>query len=227
MDCHGEDLAGGRSGQGCDDCHASDWQTDCTYCHGGTDDTTGAPPEDIDNAVTGISFPEHGEHVSETTHGAYDCAQCHDKPTTALSTGHVFLGDGTAAVAELDFSGGLSSAGRYGGGGSCSNLYCHGNGDGRLGSAATGATYSCGSCHGTARSAGSLSGRHDDHLEDSGAIGCEDCHATVVSSDSTISNPANHVDGTAEVSFTVTGMTWSGSTCNGSCHGESHSRRSW
>ena len=31
----------------CDDCHDEGWRTDCVFCHGGVDDTTGAPPEDI------------------------------------------------------------------------------------------------------------------------------------------------------------------------------------
>lgn len=119
-ECHGADLTGGTSAISCDSCHAEGWRTDCTFCHGGTDNTTGAPPTDIDNATSDLSFAEHTVHVEETIHAPFACMQCHVEPTDVLSVGHLFVGDTTSGVAEMDFSAGLSSAGSYGGGASCS-----------------------------------------------------------------------------------------------------------
>lgn len=221
--CHGSDLTGGTSGVSCDSCHASNWRTDCTYCHGGGDNNTGAPPVDFDGSSTGISFPEHTSHVEENNHAAWDdCTQCHSRPTDVLTPGHFLVGDSTACVAELDFSAGLSSRGTYGGSGSCSNLYCHSNGSSSTatGSARTGSTYGCGDCH--ASSARSLPDNHDEH----GEFDCDECHGTTVTGNTTISTPANHVDGEKDVAL-PSGMTWSSGRCNGSCHGESHSNRSW
>ncbi len=225
--CHGSDLAGGTSGTSCDSCHVSGWRTDCTYCHGGEDNATGAPPVDIDGSSTALSFDEHTLHVDATTnHAAWDCVQCHATPTDVLSVGHVFIGDTTPGVAEVAFSGGLSGTGAYGGGGSCSNLYCHGNGNGTLGSVSTGVTTDCGSCHGTASSTTGMSGEHSRHLGPDVRAACHDCHATTASGSSAILDPALHVNGTVETSF-PSGMVYSGTTCSGTCHTEGHSRRRW
>ena len=225
--CHGSDLAGGTSGTSCDSCHVSGWRTDCTYCHGGEDNATGAPPVDIDGSSTALSFDEHTLHVDATTnHAAWDCVQCHATPTDVLSVGHVFIGDTTPGVAEVAFSGGLSGTGAYGGSGSCSNLYCHGNGNGTLGSVSTGVTTDCGSCHGTASSTTGMSGEHSRHLGPDVRAACHDCHATTASGSSAILDPALHVNGAVETSF-PSGMVYSGTTCSGTCHTEGHSRRRW
>ena len=44
--CHGVALTGGASNVSCNGCH-SNWQTTCTFCHGGTDNVSGAPPESV------------------------------------------------------------------------------------------------------------------------------------------------------------------------------------
>ena len=49
--CHGLQLDGGPVGVSCDGCHQPNWKTTCTFCHGGTDNQTGAPPRDITNAT--------------------------------------------------------------------------------------------------------------------------------------------------------------------------------
>ncbi|MBI5544180.1 MAG: CxxxxCH/CxxCH domain-containing protein, partial [Deltaproteobacteria bacterium] len=58
--CHGADLLGGTSGASCNQCHAT-WKTNCTFCHGGTDNQTGAPPEDV-AGLTATSEPTVGAH---------------------------------------------------------------------------------------------------------------------------------------------------------------------
>ena len=39
------DGVGGVSTVACSTCHGSSWATTCTMCHGGVDNTTGAPPK--------------------------------------------------------------------------------------------------------------------------------------------------------------------------------------
>lgn len=277
--CHGAGLDGGTAEQGCDTCHAAGWRTDCTFCHGGTDDTSGAPPRDIDGLETDLAFPEHTAHVAGGDHPAWSCDRCHATPTDVLSAGHLFVDDASAGLAEVAFTDGLSADGVYGatcsnlychgdgvalgdaasgevldcggchgsaevpgtlsGGhpahlsasitcgesstGTCSNLYCHGDGDGTLGTVSTGATTTCGSCHGSASGSSSwnqLSGEHAKHMRDASAE-CGDCHATTVSGDSTIVDPALHVNGATDTSFT-SGIVWDGTRCSGSCHSRNH-----
>lgn len=222
--CHGEDLLGGSAGQSCDTCHPTGWRSQCIFCHGGTETAGGAPPVDIDNSASSLSFAEHTAHLEGPLHAAWDCGQCHVKPADALSSGHLFLGDSTPGLSELSFSGGLSPAGAYSAKGSCSNLYCHGNGR-SAGSATSGATLDCGSCHGSASSTSGMSGMHSKHLREDG-VSCSDCHSSTASGNSSISGPVEHVDGEIDVVL-VAGISWSGSTCSGTCHGENHSSRSW
>ena len=148
--CHGEDLQGDLAGVSCDSCHDAGWRSDCTFCHGGTDNASGAPPRDIDGqSATGtLSFQAHTAHVTATAnHAAFACAQCHDTPANALTPGHVLLGDTTPGQAEVRFSGGLSPAATWSGL-SCSNLYCHGhNGDANGTMAHDAATPTCEGCH--------------------------------------------------------------------------------
>ena len=216
--CHGEDLTGGSSGISCDSCHDSGWREDCTFCHGGSDNQTGAPPLDIDgeSAIASISFPEHSSHVESTIHPAYDCTECHNKPIDVLTPGHLF-DDDTPGTAEISFNG-LSSGGTYTPV-TCGSLYCHGDGDGGLGSQSSGdGPLQCTSCH----SESGLSGRHDDHLEE--GLDCDECHGDV--SGFTITDPDSHVNGEVDVDL-PSSITYSGGTCDGSCHFEFHNNRVW
>jgi len=224
VECHGSDLAGGTSAISCDSCHAEGWRTDCVFCHGGTDNATGAPPTDIDNSTSDLSFAEHGAHVEETIHAAFACVQCHLEPADVLATGHLFLGDSTPGLAEVLFTGGLSSAGTYGGAGSCSNLYCHGNGQaGATGSVTTGARSSCTMCHGDDATSRDLSGEHHEHVP---RYECDECHGATVSGNDNVTNPANHVNGSVDLVLPE-GMERDGGTCSGECHGEVHRDRTW
>jgi predicted CxxxxCH...CXXCH cytochrome family protein len=238
--CHGADLTGG-AGPSCDSCHDANgdgtpddsWRTTCTFCHGGADgDATGAPPQDIDdntNPAT-ITFPAHRAHVYATDkHVAWDCTQCHVKPTNILSEGHIFLGDDTPGRADLHFADGLSPVGHYTGQ-TCSNLYCHGDGQGANGSidADAGARH-CDSCHPSLASDhnrwDSMSGDHEDHLDKD--IGCHECHGLTTADDvSIVPDPSHHVNGVADVKLPA-GMSRVGNECTGSCHGETHDGRNW
>lgn len=222
--CHGADLAGGTVSVSCDGCHPAGWRTDCTFCHGGVDDSTGAPPRDLLGATSGLSFNAHGVHVSaRPNHAAFDCTQCHVKPADVLSAGHVF--DGTPnAKAEVSFSAGLSNQATYANG-TCSQLYCHGDGRGHNGTyQVTGPPTTCHSCHGDAVG-GTLSGQHREHLRE--GVRCSDCHGRVASSHTAIATAALHVNGTVEVDFPPNSITRSGGRCTGLCHFRLHFNESW
>ncbi|MES2643310.1 MAG: CxxxxCH/CxxCH domain-containing protein [Myxococcota bacterium] len=233
--CHGPDLAGGDVGVSCDTCHedggpGTAWRTDCTFCHGGVDNLTGAPPEGISDETDAAdtSFPVHTTHVQDTSFkSAFDCVQCHVKPTDVLSSGHVFLGDTTPGVADLSFVAGLSPAAEWERG-TCSNLYCHGNGRSDNGSVSVDSTVRCGSCHAVQASGEDawerLSAPHEDHLEE--GVTCNECHGEVVSAGDVIAHPELHVNGSVSVRL-PSGMTRASETCTGSCHGESHGGRRW
>ncbi|MFO0724054.1 MAG: hypothetical protein U1E65_09745 [Myxococcota bacterium] len=217
--CHGSDLQG-ASGPSCDSCHQQGWRSNCTFCHGGTADQTGAPPRDLSGATdpAQLSFRAHTQHVSASSvHAAFECTACHTKPSDVLSTDHVF--DSTPGRAEVVFSGGLSSAGIYDGNGSCRALYCHGNGRGNNGSyRQTQAAPGCQTCHPQA----GLGGRHGDHLGSEVGASCYDCHADTVNAAGSIVSPARHVDGHKDVRFAAAAMSFSGGGCTGSCHGQRH-----
>jgi predicted CxxxxCH...CXXCH cytochrome family protein len=209
--CHGDDLQGGSVGISCTSCHGEGWETTCTFCHGDPVDGTGAPPQDIDdntNMAT-LSFPPHRLHIDSELHATWDCTQCHTKPTSALFPGHLFVDD-TPGQAEVTFAAGLSDLGTYDGNGSCSNLYCHGNGRGDNGSVDLTDNVTCESCHTT----GGLGGQHDEHL-DEGAQ-CADCHDTV-NTQVDIVLPAQHVNGVVNLDLPP-GITTVGQNCTGSCH---------
>lgn len=214
--CHGADLRG-ASGPSCDSCHMVGWRTNCTFCHGGTADQTGAPPRDLGGALP-LSFRPHPQHVASSgLHGAFDCTECHRKPTDVLSAEHVF--DSTPGRAEVIFSGGLSSAARYDGAGTCSALYCHGNGRTSNGSyRQSDPAPTCESCHPTR----GLGGRHGDHLGREVGATCYDCHADTIGPTGAIASPGRHVNGAPEVHFAAAGMTFAAGGCSGMCHGQDH-----
>ncbi len=232
-DCHGADLTGDIA-PSCDTCHTEkNWRTTCTFCHGGVDgDTTGAPPEDIDdntNAAT-ISFPPHLTHVLETDmHVAFDCVQCHVKPTDILSDGHIFIGDTSPGNADVIFGAGLSPAGSYNGQ-TCSNLYCHGNGQVANGVIDKDAgDRNCASCHPSINSGEDawkqMSGEHEEHIDE--GVACSECHSlTTLNDTSIVANPVYHVNGQPDVKLPA-GMQRVGGECTGSCHGENHDGRNW
>ena len=232
--CHGADLTGGQGltqGPSCDSCHEPGWRTDCTYCHGGVDNLTGAPPEDIDNSLVSVAFPPHTEHVTGGalgyTHPAYGCTHCHEARVDVLTPGHIF-DDVTAGYGELNYTGGLSPYGTYLFG-TCSNLYCHGDGQADNGSVTVGETMYCYSCHADGLNSGAaewalMSGRHLTHLEE--GVQCYECHAQVTDAAQGILNGEYHVNGQVELLLPVE-MVYNGATCNGTCHNHLHENDVW
>jgi predicted CxxxxCH...CXXCH cytochrome family protein len=218
--CHGDDLMGGSVGISCESCHGAGWETTCTFCHGDPLDGTGAPPQDIDdntNLAT-LSFAPHRLHLDSPLHATWDCTECHTKPTSALFPGHIF-DDTTPGVAEVDFALGLSALGAYAGNGSCSNLYCHGNGQGDNGDVTATANVTCESCHQT----NGLSGEHEKHLDDN--IQCSECHDTVDNQEEIVL-AAQHVNGEIDLDL-PSSINQQDLNCTGSCHDEAHDEHHW
>jgi predicted CxxxxCH...CXXCH cytochrome family protein len=233
--CHGTALTGGNTGgPSCENCH-SGWQTQCTFCHGGTDNTTGAPPQGVlgATAATDPTVGAHSIHVNQTTrHAAWDCNYCHTKPSSALTPGHV---DGTGGVvqAEVVFSSfnpaGTFTTATY----TCSNMYCHGTGvSGATGPApawTSTATLACvDGCHGGSPNYTNMS---SEHRNSSHKKPCATCHMTVVDANLNIINLGLHVNGTRDVQFQNAGSSYNAAaksctnTGNG-CHGTG-TKSSW
>jgi len=236
-ECHGADLTGDGAALSCDTCHTPEdpqaWRTDCTFCHGGEDNETGAPPVDIDNDPKSSSFAAHTAHVTDSDlRVALDCTQCHTMPEDVLTPGHFMVGDKTPGLAELDFAAGIAAGTAYEGLGSCATVYCHGNGQGDNGawSEADGAPV-CGDCHPTMDDTRSdwntMSGEHAEHVGHN--LGCHECHNdTVERTDDAIEDPSLHINGEVDFGFDGT-IVWDSSfrTCSGSCHNETHDGRRW
>jgi hypothetical protein len=231
-DCHGADLEGGSAGVACEDCHDDGWTRDCTYCHGGVLDATGAPPEDLDSTTAegALTFQSHHAHMDDDDHATYDCDQCHGDVSLSYvdaltDAGHWF--DATPGESEVDFSDGLSPAAIWTGSG-CNNAYCHGTGEGgSTGDIADGTSaLDCNDCHPSATSGEAafeaMSGEHEEHM-DEGAE-CFECHNDVVDSSFSIRDESLHVDGEPDVALAPsTDVTVSGGQCQGACHGDEDS----
>jgi hypothetical protein len=202
------------------------WEADCTWCHGGVDDNSGAPPEGIDDsvAVQDQVFPPHPEHLGpagSVPHADVACETCHDVPTDALTPGHVF-DDDTPGVAEVRFDG-LAAGGVYDGA-SCT-VYCHGDGQEAAAMAVDDGPRDCRSCHPDQTNDDGwrgMSGNHEDHLDKD--LVCADCHGLVVDAAGAVIEPSLHVDGS--VSLDVP-LVVDGDRCTGACHGEMHNGRTW
>jgi hypothetical protein len=225
--CHGTTLSGKGNAPGCDDCHSEGWRTNCTFCHGGTDNATGAPPRDLSGATAAaeLRYPAHTAHVSRTRHPAYDCKECHVKPAALLDPGHIL--DDTPGRSEVIFHDISDAAVRDAAAGRCATAYCHGNGQGDNGAIGDrDPAPDCGGCHGSKAveaSWGGMSGDHRKHLGE--GLECGDCHGAVVTGGTTIQNPDLHVNGA--VDRTLPGISMVLNTCNGSCHGKFHIGNGW
>ena len=220
--CHGTDLTGG-TGPSCDTCHTPQepqaWRSDCTYCHGGADSDSGAPPRDLDGEGDS-RFGAHAAHVGTSLAAAVDCVECHQQPAELLDPGHMF--DDTPAIAEVVFTAGRSPDGSFADG-QCSNLYCHGDGR-QNGAVAAGApAMTCSGCHGAPPG----SGDHGDH----GGEGCIECHQDTAGAGETIADPARHIDGLRQVAIAEPGLTVTVNgaeiRCSGPCHGRDHENDLW
>jgi predicted CxxxxCH...CXXCH cytochrome family protein len=190
-ECHGQDLTGGEYGGSCDACHPG-FKSKCFFCHGGTDNNTGAPPASLSGDVktTFMAVGAHSVHVAETSdwHNPVTCSACHMIYTDALDDGHI---DGQAGLTWGVSATRQGAQPQWDGtAGTCASTYCHGStlGDGsnteptwnKVGEGEA----ACGSCHGNPPAA-----PHPD------STNCEICHGDVVGPEGTWVAPERHMDG--------------------------------
>lgn len=191
----------------------------CTACHGSVD--SAAPPRDLagNTAATSPRVGAHRAHLAaSTSYHAVTCSSCHVVPQTVSAPGHLD-GDNLAEVVfdTLNPQGVYTRAN-----GTCSTMYCHGNGRGGNGtiSFVSAGPLACNACHSTTGTG--MSGRHAKHLNE--GVRCNGCHRDVVDQNMTIIKADLHVNGVHEVKMAA--GTWNPATrtCdNTGCHG----RKSW
>ena len=165
--------------------------TDCNACHG-------APPSGSASVPSGGLAGSHARHDAYFP-GTANCQKCHPNSTSfihATSAGralkvqgylrdplNVLEAGGTYSGGGINYLPSKSSAQVFG---TCSNLYCHSNGQSTTGSGAGtpvttpawgAGALSCGSCHqnmGPAVNA-AATGKHARHAQTAG-ISCSVCH---------------------------------------------------
>lgn len=92
LDCHGDDLLGGKSGESCSTCHAKG-PLDCSTCHG--DATSAAPPRSLSgqSLTSTVGVGAHRTHVLDGGVGRpIACEACHPAVKNFMDDGHVFVG---------------------------------------------------------------------------------------------------------------------------------------
>jgi predicted CxxxxCH...CXXCH cytochrome family protein len=208
QNCHGDDLAGGKVGVSCQECHSlQPGLGTCATCHGSAQSP--APPRDLSGntiqSARGVGA--HQAHLSGRTFisAPIACGTCHQVPAEVGSPGHL----DHPRPANVIFSG-LALAGGAApvwNGTSCSNSYCHGGGANLASDTAfqlrtpvwtlgTSQAF-CGSCHG-------LPPGNAAHV---GVVypDCARCHATTVDANGIIivsgtggSRTSHHIDGVVD-----------------------------
>jgi predicted CxxxxCH...CXXCH cytochrome family protein len=183
----------------------------CTSCHGSTN---AAPPKDLAGQTSSAKIGAHQAHLATSTwRHAIPCSGCHVVPTTVDAPGHR---DGDN-LAELRFDA-LNPAATYAAG-TCSTLYCHGNGRGNTGTMSWVATgpLACNACHAT--NGANMSGDHSKHINGEN-MRCSQCHGTVVNANMGIINADLHVNGVHEVKMAQGTYNPATRQCaNTGCHG--------
>jgi predicted CxxxxCH...CXXCH cytochrome family protein len=221
--CHGPGLdgVGGTTSTSCATCHdiglpaGVSWKSNCTMCHGGTDNQSGAPPKAIwgyagdpsrgGGTADPVRVGAHSAHIAgrssdgTTLSAPFDCDVCHLKPADALSVGHLDGTTATVTFSGLASQGAISSPTWARATATCASTYCHGafkNGASATVNWTQAGSLGCTSCHG-APPGGS-------HPQNSN---CVNCHPGYTQ---TSVNPTTHVNGTIDLV---------GLTCT-TCHGD-------
>ena len=205
----------------------------CNGCHGAQVTPTAGvafnavagEPNYVSGAAGSANANSHLKHVGAA--GTTTCANCHSKTTT----------NGTSIIAgsqHLDrFANYTAGNGKTFGkvaNKTCSNISCHsGNGIvASVGSAQWGATLNCNGCHGGPAALGTSilnTGKHTQHANQANILGdnmgCTECHAKTVSSDSTVSDAAKHLNAFLDYSGAKAGKssTYAAGSCSSTyCH---------
>ena len=164
-----------------------------------------------------------GPSSSHTRHDLYyswadnGCSSCHPDYKTGLQFSHATSAGNRGirvALPEGEYSGDgaawLPSQHEARTFGSCTNLYCHSNGEpfdtaASFKSVTWGSSLTCTACHDGGGDATALSGRHGKHTGGIYEYACERCHRTTVTDSDTISDRSLHVNREKDISFTEGG----------------------
>lgn len=206
----------------CNSCHLGE-APDCTGCHGGYDNQTGAPPYGLEGetATTTLAVGAHTAHIEgKTMSDGIPCSSCHIIPDAILDFGHLEA-DQTAEVTFDALAGSSSLWDRASA--TCSQVYCHGNFNGGYASNQPNWTMQnqaeCGSCHDVNGNLFTMSGQHNRHVIEKN-IDCYRCHDATVDASRNIIGLDVHVNGSVEVVFSSGQGTFDGTNCsNVGCHG--------
>ncbi len=173
----------------------------CTGCHGGKNDTSGAPPFDVQGATSSVAVGAHARHLAV----GVTCETCHRVPASVGAPGHA---DGTVDVvfgpaAQDPFS--ASTAAYVSATHTCSSVYCHAPTWAPGGTTPPpwdGAITGCGDCHAAVpASHGAI-----------GSFACSTCHQTTVADPGvlpTIIPGGAHANGAKDASAHDPGFTQS------------------
>jgi predicted CxxxxCH...CXXCH cytochrome family protein len=214
--CHGADLNGGSAGISCDTCH-NGWKTNCVFCHGGTDNQTGAPPKDTHGATatSSVTIGAHSSHLMAKSGIASPiaCTECHVVPTDALSSGHMDAATATLTFGTLATTGGSTPSWNRTTA-QCSSAYCHGaslsSGSNKTPTWTTvnGTQAACGTCHAlppTGSWPGFPNGTFTHQKGQHSSYDCSKCHPDATKT--SITTPALHINGKADINSTASGCT--------------------
>lgn len=221
---------------------------DCTSCHGQPPITSlvGGPNGKASASYSlDESLSPHATHA-DPAYYHYACKNCHyegtrqdSHNTSTPSFQSVFVDPTNSSIGVLagqvkNVPGDYNPSAK-----TCSNVYCHSNGNPRGGAYTTFATPSweygrnkilgtvaeCTSCHQSGPTL--ITNAHSKHVT-TNSMKCSVCHAATVSSSSAISDRAKHANGVKDVKFITRPATYYGvfssswnsttATCNNSCH---------
>ena len=213
----------------------------CDQCHLANNTLAGKHSKHYGVATVAVTADKTASNTSSGTAYEYSCGVCHN--ATPHADGNVSANQ----AAQVAFDGTIAVGGTYAAGafvsndtgtrpwtnGSCSATYCHSQGastaspfGGAPNTVATwnGAALTCEGCHNFNAAATNkmATGSHTEHINNSSVIatnyGCQECHNTTTSDGTTITNEANHVNKTRDVSM-VKGGAWVSPNCSSVyCH---------
>ena len=213
----------------------------CESCHKASNTLKGKHSQHWESATAATSYtaaPGNGG----TTQYQFQCSACHGNNISNHAGGPAVSLDRVATMSFMFYTtAGLTpsytagaaqtdDAFRYTAG-SCSNIYCHSNGNGgapintSFTWAAASPALDCGGCHNKAGDASwSGTAAHTKHIityAKNTNIGCATCHTLTAASNTTLaSDKSKHVNKVKNVDFnTWAGGSWDGTTCSTTyCH---------
>lgn len=239
--CHGAPPAEHPQSQDCENCHVAvaagpdalvstalhlngqvDFAADemeCATCHGSAENS--APPVDLDGRSDPafLTVGAHQGHLNPRFNLAAPvaCNECHAVPEVVSEAGHIDTARPAEVFPDVEGVGDLASADGATPSydfqtGTCSNNYCHGNGDslsedewpGKVDVLSWDAPFTgvyCGSCHG-------IPPTIFPHRPDMGLARCTECHNDTVDANGTILfqevdgvRTSPHINGVIDVAF--------------------------